>query len=89
MTLTQLDEARLQRVLILCLRKLDEYVRGVLVLRYQQGLTFDEMGAIFSEKPQVLKARVSRALPVLRKCIEAQLANRTGGYDDAKVERKG
>jgi DNA-directed RNA polymerase specialized sigma24 family protein len=45
------------------------------VLRYQQGFTFDELGAIFGEKPGTLQARVMRALPVLRACIEA----RTGG----------
>jgi RNA polymerase sigma-70 factor, ECF subfamily len=71
----RLDEARLQHAMIECLRKLGEHVRGTLVLRYQQGLTFEELGEIFSEKPGTLQARVMRALPVLRACIEA----RTGG----------
>jgi RNA polymerase sigma factor (sigma-70 family) len=71
----RLDEARLQHAMIECLRKLGEHVRGTLVLRYQQGLTFEELGAVFSEKPGTLQARVMRALPVLRACIEAK----TGG----------
>jgi RNA polymerase sigma-70 factor, ECF subfamily len=71
----RLDEARLQHAMIECLRKLGEHVRGTLVLRYQQGLTFEELGAIFSEKPGTLQARVMRALPVLRACIETK----TGG----------
>ena len=71
----RLDEARLQQAMIDCLRKLGEHARGTLVLRYQQGLTFDELGAVFGEKPGTLQARVMRALPVLRACIEAK----TGG----------
>jgi RNA polymerase sigma-70 factor (ECF subfamily) len=71
----QLDEARLQHALVTCLRKLGEHVRGVLVLRYQQGFTFEDLAAIFGEKPGTLQARVARALPTLRRCIEA----RTGG----------
>lgn len=71
----RLDEARLQHALIDCLRKLGDHVRSTLVLRYQQALTFEELGAVFGEKPGTLQARVMRALPVLRSCIEA----RTGG----------
>jgi len=71
----RLDEARLQYALIECLRKLGEHVRGTLVLRYQQGLTFEELAVVFGQKPGTLQARVMRALPVLRACIEAK----TGG----------
>jgi RNA polymerase sigma-70 factor (ECF subfamily) len=71
----RLDEARLHRALITCLRKLGGHVRHVLVLRYQQGFTFEELGEICREKPGTLQARVARALPAIRKCIEA----RTGG----------
>jgi RNA polymerase sigma-70 factor (ECF subfamily) len=71
----RLDEARLQHALIECLRTLGEHVRATLVLRYQQGFTFEELGAVFGEKPGTLQARVMRALPLLRACIET----RTGG----------
>jgi RNA polymerase sigma factor (sigma-70 family) len=71
----RLDEARLQHALVECLRTLGEHVRGTLVLRYQNGFTFEELATIFGDKPGTLQARVMRALPVLRACIEA----RTGG----------
>ena len=71
----RLDEARLQHALIECLRKLGDHVRGTLVLRYQQGFTFEELAVMFGEKPGTLQARVMRSLPVLRACFEAK----TGG----------
>ena len=71
----RLDEARLHRALVACLRELGDHVRGALILRYQQTFTFEELSAIFQEKPGTLQARVMRALPLLRICIE----ERTGG----------
>src|ERR1043166_828939 len=71
----RLDEAPLHPALITCLRELGEHVRGALILRYQQAFTFEELSAIFHEKPGTLQARVMRALPLLRTCIE----ERTGG----------
>lgn len=71
----RLDDARLRYALIACLRELGEHVRGALILRFQQGFTFEELSAIFREKPGTLQARVMRALPLLRTCIE----QRTGG----------
>jgi len=71
----QLDDQRLVEALVECLDKLPEDVRNVLLLRFQQGFTFDELSEIFGEKPGTLQAKVTRALPVLRACIE----NRTGG----------
>jgi RNA polymerase sigma-70 factor (ECF subfamily) len=71
----RLDEARLQQALVACLHSLGDHVRDTLVLRYQLGLTFEELAEVLSEKPGTLQARVMRALPLLKKCIEA----RTGG----------
>jgi RNA polymerase sigma factor (sigma-70 family) len=71
----RLDEARLEHALVTCLRRLGEHLRGVLVLRYQQGFTFEDLAVIYGKKPGTLQARVARALPTLRRCIEA----RTGG----------
>jgi RNA polymerase sigma-70 factor (ECF subfamily) len=45
------------------------------LLRYQEGFSFEEMGRICRERPGTLQQRVARALPVLRACIE----KRTGG----------
>jgi RNA polymerase sigma-70 factor, ECF subfamily len=71
----RLDEARLHRAMIACLCELGDHIRGALILRYQQGFTFEELSLIFKEKPGTLQARVMRALPLLRICIE----QRTGG----------
>lgn len=70
-----IDDARLREALVECLGELGDHVRNALLLRYQQGFSFEEMSAICEEKSGTLQARVARALPVLRKCIEA----RTGG----------
>jgi RNA polymerase sigma-70 factor (ECF subfamily) len=43
------------------------------LLRFREGLGFDEMAGLSDEKPGTLQARVARALPVLRKCLERRL----------------
>jgi RNA polymerase sigma-70 factor (ECF subfamily) len=67
-----IDDLRLEQALVECLAQLDEPSRTAVVLRYQQGFTFEEMAAICNEKPGTLAARVSRALPRLRALIEAR-----------------
>lgn len=71
----QLDDARLRDALTRCLQKLEEHIRMAVLLRYQQGFSFEEMAEVSREKAGTLQARVMRALPVLRRCIEAT----TGG----------
>ncbi len=71
----RIDDQRLLEALVECLDKLRDDVRNVLLLRFQQGFTFEELAEIFSEKPGTLQAKVTRALPILRACIES----RTGG----------
>ncbi|HET7506409.1 MAG TPA: RNA polymerase sigma factor [Kofleriaceae bacterium] len=68
-----LDDARLHAALIASVADLGDDVRTTVLLRYQQGFSFDEMGEIFGEKPGTLHARVARAMPVLRAGIEARL----------------
>jgi RNA polymerase sigma-70 factor (ECF subfamily) len=70
-----IDDARLHEALLACLQELREEVRTVLLLRFQQGFTFEELAVVCGERPGTLQAKVTRALPVLRACIE----NRTGG----------
>ena len=70
-----LDDTRLRDALVACVDKLGEDMRSVMLLRYQLGFTFDEIAEVCGVKPGTLQARVSRALPRLRACIEA----RTGG----------
>jgi RNA polymerase sigma-70 factor (ECF subfamily) len=55
-----------------CLDKLQPHVRIAVILRYQEGFTFEEMAGICRERPATLQARVARALPLLRRCLEAR-----------------
>lgn len=71
----QIDDVQLRQALLACISGLGEHVQSALLLRFQQGLSFEEMAEICSEKAGTLQARVARALPLLRECIE----ERTGG----------
>lgn len=53
-----------------CLRELAPHVRAAVLLRFQQGVTYEEMAILERERPATLQARVARALPVLRRCLE-------------------
>jgi RNA polymerase sigma-70 factor (ECF subfamily) len=72
----QLDRHRLAQVVDRCLQTLTPAAREAVLLRYQQELSYDEAAEVTGERPGTLQQRVARALPVLRKCVEAQL--RTG-----------
>jgi RNA polymerase sigma-70 factor, ECF subfamily len=73
----QLDLRKLARVLEGCVSMLAPAAREAVLLRYQQELSYDEAAAVTGERPGTLQQRVARALPVLRRCVEAQL--RPGG----------
>jgi RNA polymerase sigma-70 factor (ECF subfamily) len=66
-----IDDARLLEALVICVEQLDEPTRAAVLLRFQQGFTFEEMSEICGEKAGTLHARVARALPRLRALIEA------------------
>jgi RNA polymerase sigma factor (sigma-70 family) len=70
-----IDDVRLREALADCLDQLGEHVRSAVLLRYQQGFSFEEMAGICDDKAGTLQARVTRALPKLRTCIETK----TGG----------
>jgi RNA polymerase sigma-70 factor (ECF subfamily) len=53
-----------------CLRELAPHVRAAVLLRFQQGVPYEEMARLEGERPATLQARVARALPVLRRCLE-------------------
>lgn len=72
----QLDDSRLREALEACVEKLAESVREAVLLRYQQGFTFEDMAKMYDEKPGTLQAKVSRALPRLRSCIERRTKGR-------------
>jgi RNA polymerase sigma-70 factor (ECF subfamily) len=68
-----IDDARLQQALVAAVAELPEDARTALLLRYQQGFSYAEMEGICGERASTLCARVARALPVLRRKIEARL----------------
>ncbi|WP_081865218.1 RNA polymerase sigma factor [Chondromyces apiculatus] len=55
-----------------CLGELKYHVRVAVVLRFQEGFSYEEMGRICRERPETLKMRVARSMPVLRKCLEGK-----------------
>lgn len=60
------------RALERCLRELAPRVRAAVLLRFQQGVTYEEMARLEGERAPTLQARVARALPVLRRCLEGK-----------------
>jgi RNA polymerase sigma-70 factor (ECF subfamily) len=68
-----IDEERLRAALIASLDELPQDARTAVLLHYQQGFTYSEMAEICRERQSTLHARVTRALPVLRRLIEARI----------------
>lgn len=70
------DEAtdpRMRRALDDCLDRLDARTRALLVLRFHDELSYDEISALTSDTPGALRVRLARSLPALRSCIEGKL----------------
>jgi len=55
----------------LAVQKLKPKARIAVLLRYHDGLTYEEMAEVCGERAPTLQARVARALPVLRRSLEA------------------
>jgi RNA polymerase sigma-70 factor (ECF subfamily) len=72
----RIDGARLIQALLACVDQLGEASRAAVLLRYQQGFTFEEMATICGEKPGTLQARVTRALRALCRCVEARTGDK-------------
>lgn len=68
-----LDRGKLARILAACLAKLAPAARDAVVLRYHQDLSYDEASAIAGDNAGTLQQRVARALPALRRCVDARL----------------
>jgi len=79
-----IDDARLREALIASIRELDERARTALLLRYQQGFTFEEMAEICRETPGTLHARVTRALPLLRARIQSRIGRMACNVDERR-----
>lgn len=59
-----------------CLGRLSSASRSAVLLRYQAGLSYAEMASAGGERATTLQARVARALPVLRRCLERREGRR-------------
>jgi DNA-directed RNA polymerase specialized sigma24 family protein len=55
-----------------CLGELSPHVRTAVLLRFQEGFSYEEMARAVRERAPALQARVARALPVLRRCLEGR-----------------
>jgi RNA polymerase sigma-70 factor (ECF subfamily) len=74
MKTADLDRSRVSAALENCIGKLAPAAREAVLLRYQQDLSYDEAAAVTGDRPGTLQQRVGRALPVLKKCVEQQMA---------------
>ena len=66
----RLSDAELVAALSACLDRLAPELRMVLMLRFTDGFAYDDIARICRARPDAVRARVCRALPVLRRCIE-------------------
>jgi RNA polymerase sigma-70 factor, ECF subfamily len=66
------DGQRRQHALVGCLAGLAPHVRLAVLMRHLEGMSFDEMARVCRERPPTLQARVARALPLLRRCLETK-----------------
>lgn len=58
-----------------CIDKLAPTTRSAVLLRYQEGLAYEEMAIMCNEPAGTLGRRVSRALVALRACVERQMGS--------------
>lgn len=55
-----------------CLGDLAPHIRTAVLLRFQDGFSYEQISRICRERAPTLQARVARALPVLRRCLEGR-----------------
>ena len=67
-----LDQRRRAAVLRDCLQSLPAGIRVLVLLRYEEGLPYEEIARMSRERPPTVQARVARALPPLRECVEGK-----------------
>ena len=69
----EVERSKLAKILAACLAKLAPAARDAVVLRYHQDLSYDEASVIAGDNAGTLQQRVARALPALRRCVDARL----------------
>lgn len=66
----RMDRQQMVAALEQCLERLAPSVRMVVLLRYAEGFSYEDLSRICGERAGTLQARVARAIPVLRECLE-------------------
>jgi len=77
-----IDRCRMQRILAGCLTRLTPASREAVMLRYQEELSYEEAAAVAGVCAATLQKRVTRALPLLRRYLRAELCS--GAADPAE-----
>ncbi len=68
--LDRLGQAELVAALGHCLDELTAETRMVLLMRFSEDMPYDDIARVCRASAETLRARVSRALPILRRCVE-------------------
>lgn len=68
--LDRLGQAELVAALGHCLDALTPETRMVLLMRFSEDMPYDDIARVCRASAETLRARVSRALPILRRCVE-------------------
>jgi RNA polymerase sigma factor (sigma-70 family) len=66
------DDPRVREALDDCLDRLDARTRAVVVLRFHDELSYDEISALTADTAGALRVRIARALPAIRRCLETK-----------------
>lgn len=66
----KLENAALAAGLERCLDELAPHTRMAVLLHHQEAMSYADMARACRERAGTLRARVSRALPVLRECLQ-------------------
>jgi RNA polymerase sigma-70 factor (ECF subfamily) len=77
--LPALLQAELAHTLSAAIDELPESLRTTLLLRYQEGLSFEEIGRLISRNETAVRKRYSRALEELRERLTRRSAGIAGG----------
>jgi RNA polymerase sigma-70 factor (ECF subfamily) len=68
----RLERSRRFAALEDCMAQLSVDICKTIWLRFRTDMTYDEMAEVLRAKPDALHARVARALPILRQCLESK-----------------
>lgn len=68
----RVDRSRWIEALERCLSVLASEVRMTVLLRFQSGMSYPDISEVLGVRSETLQARVARALPVLRRCLEGK-----------------